>query len=434
MPRKRSQKKQPADSPGQQHVPFWRYSAAYEEERGYLGLAVMRLRCDLHEVQFLLWLFNTTEAGRKGTLQKSYKQIADWPWGLCCSPDKAESTVQKLQRKRLCHVEETWNAQGIQTANRYTYDRDLILAACGLRRQPPAAEAAPPAAEAAPPAAEAAPPAAQAHIRNNTSSHLFSPFHTSFDRSRERAEARKLTPDQHRQRIAEQLDYEGVWQVADLRAARERTVAPLPAEILLLDLWKPIQASHLTDAAALTRWFRQQLSVQWPATGGSQAELVLVLAAGLACAAIPAREVTHARERVFAATIARGLWRKVLHQTPQALRRLDELLQAHSDCLTAAAWPIAPPAGADQAAEEEALRQKLADAKSTALDAEFGPIVDGLTPEQIRELAGEMDQGRGDYVRSKCGKKSPLVRDLLIRWLAQRRSLVVLGPCPGGVR
>lgn len=344
MPRKRDDD---PDSP-QQPLPFVQAEMTRGEETNLLCLALSRASCDLYLAQFMFWLYNATDGGRKGFLRKSYEQLAARPRGLCCSVGKARATVRDAQRLGLVRVVPSSTAAGAQGPNDYTFDLSLIRAYLRLPAHPKegVTTAQGDALEKQGDVTTAQGPVttAQAHIRNNTFSHLPSPPNTSIDRSKGGSIELIRTMPPRPQLIADALEREGVWRVAALRAARERSIAPLPPESLDLDPFAPLRLAHLGDVASLTRWFRRQLSIVRPLTGDSHAELVLVLAAGLAAIAIPRSRIRHEsieRGRIgcFVTTLTRGLWGKVLWQVERADQQLGSLIAAYPECLTAAEWP-----------------------------------------------------------------------------------------------
>ena len=335
--------KPPTDDPDQQPLPFVAGEIARGEELQWLGIALMKLDCNIYAAQLMRWIFNVTDGGKRGVLKKSHAELAARPWGLCCHPNQVAATANQLKRAGILQVTPTWLSQGIQGANEYSIDWAGVRQVVGIGRQ--LQEARPPHTTCDPPHMESeGGHTTCGQYKETTFSHLPSPPNTSIDRSKTGSIELIRTIPERPQLIADALEREGVWRVAALRAARERIVAPLPPEILDRDPFAPLKMAHLGEAGTLTRWFRRQLSIVRPLTGDSHAELVLVLAAGLAALAIPRGSIRHAsidRGRIgcFITTLTRRLWGKVLWQVERADEELGALLAAYPECLTTADWP-----------------------------------------------------------------------------------------------
>jgi len=129
----------------------------------------------------------------------------------------------------------------------------------------------------------------------------------------------------------------------ELVEASARPVAPLPAGDLQYGVFAAITIKQLRGAGSMIGWFRKQLSAPRPATGPTEADLLLVLAASIWAVDLPAERIHRNRVAVFVATVSRGRWQRVLPKLPEARRRLAVLLQRYGrhDLLEGPAWPPA---------------------------------------------------------------------------------------------
>jgi hypothetical protein len=83
------------------------------------------VQCDLYLKTFCLQVFEATQGGLQGVYQKSYRDLAATPLGLCCSIPKARSTVKWAVTSRLVTSREFVSSEG-QRANRYEIDWDGV--------------------------------------------------------------------------------------------------------------------------------------------------------------------------------------------------------------------------------------------------------------------------------------------------------------------
>jgi hypothetical protein len=304
--------------------------------KNLLGLALERVKANIYLAQLMIWVFNTSEPGKP--LRKSYEQLSSRPWGLCCSRNQAYATVRQAKLKGILRVQETWVGPEIQGPNEYLIDWDGVRRVVGLRPgvtypttcDPPPTTCDPPPTTCDPPPTTCDP------YKEYTFVHPRSPSHT---RPNDRSNALRLSPEEHRQRIAQWLDREGVWDVPQLKEARARLIVAMPPEALVLDPFQPLAQSHLSDVVPLVRWFRRQLSLTHPVTGQTEAELLLVLAAGRAAAELPANQVKSSRRGIFISTVTRGIWRPVLWHVPIVVDELQKLVSAYPSCLQHPEWP-----------------------------------------------------------------------------------------------
>lgn len=120
----------------QRSLPLGEAQGAYDERRNELGLALLRVNADLYLRDFMLWIFNVTDGGIAGSLKKSMKELAQRPWGLCCSPEKVRSTVEAAVAYGWIDRERTRNASGDAGPNAYSLNWDGIRASLDLKRTP----------------------------------------------------------------------------------------------------------------------------------------------------------------------------------------------------------------------------------------------------------------------------------------------------------
>ena len=110
----------------QKELPFAEAEGSRAERKNLLGLAMLKVGVDAEESKLLEWVFNVTDGGTRGQLRKTLNELRATPWGLCCGIDKARASVQRMRRRGLLVVEETWLAGGGQGPNCYQIDWDGI--------------------------------------------------------------------------------------------------------------------------------------------------------------------------------------------------------------------------------------------------------------------------------------------------------------------
>jgi hypothetical protein len=148
--------------------------------KSLLGIALLKSKANLYLAQLMIWIFNTTDRG-KPTLKKSYDELADRPWGLCCSRNQAYATVQKAKRLGLLSIKTTWTGPGIQGANEYAIDWVGVRKVVGLR-QPvtyPTTCDPPPTTCDPPPTTCDPPPTTWEHIEEDTFVHRLTPSYSA---------------------------------------------------------------------------------------------------------------------------------------------------------------------------------------------------------------------------------------------------------------
>lgn len=120
-----------------------------------------------------------------------------------------------------------------------------------------------------------------------------------------------------------------------LRDAHQRRVAKLPPGDLVGNVFAVLDTrpDECLSNGSLVVWFRRQLGVRFPLTCDTEADLLLVLAAGLEAAAMPAAQVRKTRRRVFCAMISRRAWRSCSFRVTKARELLDRVLATHPEAL-----------------------------------------------------------------------------------------------------
>lgn len=295
------------DGAQQKRLPLGEAEGSFQDRRQRLGLALMAVGCDAHLSRLCEWVFNVTRGGLQGELVKSYKELAVRPWGLCCSYDKARSTVARARATRLLDVTEQRYVSFGQRANQYRIDWAGIASILGLQG---VLSAHPPVATAQPPVATAHPPVATAHPYKGTP--LFS---LSFQEPVPVPE--KPVPD----RDEERAETEDRWlcQFAELVDARQRIVEPRPLGSKMRgSVFHPLTERCLRDPSFLANWHSRQLSHASPVCGSTEADLILVVAAGMYATRLSHGQVKRNRVALFCDTVLKGLWRRVLRYVPEA--------------------------------------------------------------------------------------------------------------------
>lgn len=294
----------------QRELPFGEAEGSFAERKELLGLALLKLKADLHLAQLCLWIFNATDGGIRGTLRKSYDELAANPWGLCCGKTKARATVDTALRIGLVESVQTFVAGGGYGANEYRIDwagvrESLTLTSVATRHRYVATRH------------------RYAVPRHSIKEHTFPALISETE-----TETGGPWP-----RVEKPID--ASWEeVPELAEAADRTITPLPAGQLRYGAFAAMQHASGLSNGSLVVWFRQQLSLTQPLTGQCESDLLLVLAAGLGAAAVPQAEVQKNRIAIFASTVSKRLWWKVFRHVPAARKLLDAVLAMHPSALT----------------------------------------------------------------------------------------------------
>lgn len=320
------------DAREQQELPFAEAAASHAERWNDLVLALSRMgtKCDLYLSRFVRLVFDMTHGGTSGELIKSYEALAERPLWLCCSPRKVRSTIEKAERLVLVRVHRRRSYQGSQLDNGYSIDwagvRAIISGgptggtSCqggGTRRQAPGTTC--------------------HHIRNRSTSEVqnsetgpgaepnprkdFSDSDCGSDGAADGVENETGGVRGLSARLAGQSPV--------LAKARGRRIVPLPAGGLAHGLWAGLNSRHLRRPLSLVGWHRQQLSTAAPAMGGTEADLLLTIAAALYAVSVPEAEVRKNRVAIFVSTLSRKRWCSVMQFVPQARKLLDDAAERY---------------------------------------------------------------------------------------------------------
>lgn len=121
-----------------------------------------------------------------------------------------------------------------------------------------------------------------------------------------------------------------------LRDAYLRRVAPLPPGELIGDSFAPLSDDTFCERNLfrLIRWFRCHLGVREPLLCDTEADLLIVLAAGYYAISVPSHEVKTTRRRIFAYTISRADWRRCCRYFASASELLARFLVVFPQALS----------------------------------------------------------------------------------------------------
>lgn len=341
------------DDPQQREIPFEDADAAAAERRTTLGIVLQRMGCDCQLSVLLQWVFNTEERTGK-PLVKSYRELAQRPWGLCCSPSKARTTVGTARRKGVLSVEEQrYKSSDGQKANAYALDwagiSAFLIGRRVARRDVPREESSapyppgpgallehPPVSTAQGAVSTEHPPVstAQPYIGNT----LFVPSLDSLYKDSGSGSGPTVKGTK-----ADALRAEILAAIPALAAAALREVRPLPPAETIYGAIRAITPRHLQDVVILVEWHRRQLGSPKPIGLATEADLVLVLAARFRATTMQQSEVRSSRIRVFCDLVGRGRWRLALPHVPEGLALLAGLQARYgADLLLRDDWPPAP--------------------------------------------------------------------------------------------
>ncbi len=351
-----------ANRPDQLALDFATPEASWAERRDQVGKAVVQLGGDLHLRELLIRVLNC-ERDRGEPLVKSFAELALRPWGLCCSVSKARRTVAFATRAGILAVEDRRRDNQSQARNGYRLDWQGIRAvifgdsppagACSQRTSGLLSE------NRGPVQPE------QAHKRNNS----------SLD-SRDSVPGRKAGPGRRALRkptgasappaeILETLEIPEspspessaelgataaggcppkrlaslVRSVPELAAAATRRVIGLDCRSLRYAIYQPVSYRHLQSPLRIVEWWRRQLTARRPATGDSEAELLLTLAAARYARELDATRVRTNRVAMWVSLLSRGDWETCLVALDEARAELDALLARYPDLLSSPTWP-----------------------------------------------------------------------------------------------
>jgi len=303
-------------------LPFEEGDASHAERWNDLVLALSRIgsQCDLHMATFIKWVFNATSGGTHGELRKSYAKLGERPLGLCCSREKARSTVEQAEKLGLVLVSRNRRYDGAQQDNGYAIDWTGVRR-WKLGRTDTATDHGAGPTDHAPglPWDQFKEYKVLVKYKSRTGPEAGpNPTESDSIEKKPNALAAKLVADS-----------------PILAEASTRRIAPKPAGGLSHGIFARTVFSEadLRQLSRMVVWHRQQLSSPMPAMGDTEADLLLTLAAALYAREIPQAEVRSSRVGAFINAITRKQWEHVVPYVPKARKALDEIIRS-----TGAAW------------------------------------------------------------------------------------------------
>jgi hypothetical protein len=134
-------------------------------------------------------------------------------------------------------------------------------------------------------------------------------------------------------------------EIPELAEAAVRAVSSLPAEALRFGVFAPagLDDQCIREPVLLIPWFRRQLSAAAPIAAGNQAELLLVLAAGITARETPPAAIIRSQVALFVDLVSHRKWLKVLGRVPEAIGIVERGLERFGEeLLHSADWPPRP--------------------------------------------------------------------------------------------
>jgi hypothetical protein len=292
--------------------------AAYSERLNDIELAMDRLgkHCDAEMSLFLRLIFSYTHGGAAGLYRRSLAQLATRR-NLCCGRTKAAQVVETAERWGLVTVTRSRRTDGAPVSNEYA------LCWPGIR-----------------------------HVRINGTPWCledtgYAAPHTRYTAGRTRytagrtryAAGRTLCKEKQSSCCQEakirtgpeavagagptsadpenlgmpvdRLREELLRTVPELIAVAGVMIAPSQPAKLLYGIWAALEGKHIADQIHLVNWFRSQLGTPHPVMQGTEADLLLCVAAGIYAQRRPESEVLKNRVALFVNTVANRKWRRV---------------------------------------------------------------------------------------------------------------------------
>lgn len=310
------------------------FSSRLDDRRRQLRAALKRLTWpDLRCWSLLLWVLHveTEHAG----LVRDYEELADALW---CDRSTVIRTVNRLLTSELIVLGQTFDKDGAARKNEYRLNWSRIAA---LASQSAVELGAMVVGRAGNASSVSGVPSqiatTQSHFattqwQNATSykdtvlsgiSGPEDPYSGSGGSGSERPPKRKNSPD------SEQV-YKPPAEVPDellrryplLAEAKPRRLSELPAEEYFHGVFKPLETEHLASLQRMIDWHRRQLASAAPVLAGSEAELLLTVAACRLCHD-KRQKVLVSRLALFIHTISKRLWLDVVPYLPAARECLD---------------------------------------------------------------------------------------------------------------
>lgn len=302
--------------------------AQYQERRQKLGMALLKIDCDLHLVRFVEMVFEGTRGGHAGSLEISHPKLAQKPFGLCCSVSKVRSVIEKATGQGLIKLAADRTADGRTATSKYQIDwsgvEQILLAPIGqvpvFTRQVGVATEHLGVATKHLPVVSRHP---SEGISQTQSISSLEEIHSESDSDSESELEKSSSSEKARIKIPE---------LRELTEGRQRKVISLPLdERMPYGIWNHRAIDvKLLDNFALVDWFRRQLSLPRPIFAANEGELLLAIASGIACLAAPKAT---SRVAMFKATVSRRIWHQVIAHIPAARAKLDRFLARYPHCL-----------------------------------------------------------------------------------------------------
>ena len=118
-----------ARDPKQKHLDLAGADAAYAERMRDIEFALGRLPeklCDAEMSLLLRLVFSYTQGGKAGPWKRSFAELAARPYGLCCSIEKAQATVETAETWTLLNVGRSRDSKGERRPNEYSLNSEGI--------------------------------------------------------------------------------------------------------------------------------------------------------------------------------------------------------------------------------------------------------------------------------------------------------------------
>lgn len=327
----------PSHSPDQYLIDF---TSQDHDARRMLRAALKQTPGAKLEHWDLLWWIRNVETEKHG-LKKTADEIAEQLW---CSAKSVRRFVSFLVENELVSIIEHHAYTGSQQANEYCIDWDGVrkryasaLSELGIKVQRPReGQSVPPGGQTDHPPVQTDHPPGQTDQGGGQNDHRIKETLSLLNLSEysgtgagalgpnpsqgKPAKGRLLMPSPH-----DWLRSAGLQEIPELAEGADLRIEPLPPSRLVYGPWAVIEDKHLDHAPSLIEWLRRQASIASPVCGDTEADLLLVLAAGLEAIRIPSSEVRKTRVAIFVNTVSREIWRPVLKHISKARKTLDAL-------------------------------------------------------------------------------------------------------------
>lgn len=320
----------------QQNLDLAAGEAAWTERIQDVELALGRLGkfCDAEMSLFMRLVLNFTQGGTVGTFRRSLNDLAAAPRGLCCGKTKAAQTVDTAEHWGLVTIDRSRDRKGAQQINSYSICWEGIRHV-KMTGTPFGGEGLP---YTAPRYTYTAPrytcTAGRDLLRNNNL--------ISSNKKPEPVPERPAPPTDPVVGLGEESEADGytslprtradqlrdqvLGTVPELIASAGTELEPLDPGQLVYGAFSAIEVRHIAKPVLLARWFRMQLGLAQPMLPGTEADALLVVAAGLYAQQLPEKEVRKNRVAVFVNLIIHRNWWDACPYVPEARRLIDGLI------------------------------------------------------------------------------------------------------------